>query len=63
MAGGGSTCVSDPATGLNNCTPSDSTSVADVLMVLLLAAVIVAPLITTMYLGYRLRHRQARATA
>ena len=55
--------MSDPATGLNNCTPSDSTSVADVLMVLLLAAVIVAPLITTMYLGYRLRHRQARATA
>jgi len=65
-SGGGSTCQIDSTTGQNHCTPVDGSdwNVFDVLKVLVVAAIIVAPIITTMYLGYRLRHhQQAAATA
>jgi len=63
--GGGSTCVYDPTTGENHCTPVDVSgwTVLDVLKILVVAGIIVAPIITTMYLGYRLRQRQPAATA
>jgi uncharacterized membrane protein len=63
--GGGSTCVFDPTTGENHCTPVDGSgwTVLDVLKILVVAGIIVAPIITTMYLGYRLRQRQPAATA
>jgi uncharacterized membrane protein len=64
---GGGSCEFDPGTGREiNCTDfgaSDSTGAFDVVKVLLLAAIIVAPIITTAYLAYRLRRQPAAATA
>src|SRR4029079_19474827 len=50
MAGGGvSTCVFNPTTGENHCTPVDGSgwTVLDVLKILVVAGIIVAPIITT----------------
>jgi hypothetical protein len=72
LGGGNSTstaCDEDPATGkvLRCVTQTEkaasSTSVWDVLISILLIAVVVAPIITTAYLTYRLRRRTAAATA
>lgn len=70
--GGGTagSCEVDPSTGrefncvhqvMNSPGPSDSTSFMDVLITLLLAALVVAPIITIAYLTYRLRRRPAIA--
>jgi hypothetical protein len=65
LEAGGSSCLIDPATGQNHCTPVDGSGwdALDVLKILVIAAIIVAPIITTMYLGYRLRRQQAAAPA
>ena len=62
---GSSLCSVDPPTGREfNCTENGSaTSFSDVLAYVLLLAVIVAPIITTAYLAYRLRRQQVAATA
>jgi len=47
-----------------NCIASpDSTGAMDVLAIVLVVAVVVTPIITTAYLGYRLRHQPGAATA
>jgi uncharacterized membrane protein len=61
---GPSSCQSDPATGEVNCVDSGaSTSVTDILVIALLVLLLVAPIITTAYLTYRLRRHRAAATA
>jgi hypothetical protein len=62
---GSSGCQVDPATGFElNCSETgSSTGFLDVLAYVLLVAIVVAPIITAAYLGYRLRHRPAAATA
>ena len=60
---GGGICISD----LNNpsraaCT-GEGTSTGDVITVVALIALLIAPLVTTAYLAYRLRHQPAAATA
>ncbi len=61
---GSSTCTTDPFTGKWNCVDSSSSGgFPHFLGALLLLGVIVAPIITTAYLTYRLRRRTAAATA
>jgi hypothetical protein len=67
-SGGGSVCEVDPSTGRGiNCTefsaPGSSTDVFDVLKFVVLAAIVVAPIVTTAYLAYRLRRQPSAATA
>jgi uncharacterized membrane protein len=65
----GTLCQSDPATHQQiNCHRlgsgvSSAESTTEVLGLLLLTVIVVAPIITTAYLGYRLRHRPAAAIA
>jgi uncharacterized membrane protein len=62
LSSGPSSCQIDPATGREfNCTESASST--DVLAIVLLVALLVAPIITTVYLAYRLRRQPAAATA
>ncbi|HEU5064336.1 MAG TPA: DUF1700 domain-containing protein [Gaiellaceae bacterium] len=65
---GGTVCEVDPSTGREiNCTelPSSepSTDVADFLKFGVFVAIVVAPLVTTAYLAYRLRRQPSAATA
>jgi uncharacterized membrane protein len=61
---GPSSCQSDPVTGEFNCVdPGASTSFVDVLVIVFLVALLVAPIVTTAYLTYRLRRHPAAATA
>ena len=70
-SGGGSLgtiCQTDRATGQQINCHEPSTSVTDAgsthfLGILLLIGIVVAPIVTTAYLGYRLRHRPAAAMA
>jgi HAAS len=67
-SGGGSVCEVDPSTGRGiNCSefsaPGSSTDVFDVLKFVVLAAIVVAPIVTTAYLAYRLRRQPSAATA
>lgn len=65
----GTLCQTDPATQQQiNCHRlgsgvSSAESTTEVLGLLLLIVIVVAPIITTAYLGYRLRHRPAAAIA
>jgi hypothetical protein len=71
FSSGGSTSVSgchiDPRTGREfNCfesSTSDPTTFLDVLVIVLLVALLVAPIVTTAYLVYRLRRQPAPASA
>jgi uncharacterized membrane protein len=60
---GGESCEVDPSTGQEiNCTSfgtSPSTDVVDVLKFVLFVAILIAPILTTAYLTYRLRRRSA----
>ena len=61
---GGRLCEVDPATAREfNCTEfgGDSTSFMDVLTIVVIVALLITPIITTAYLGYRLRRRPAAA--
>ena len=63
---GGSICDVDPSTGQDvNCIDSStsSTDFFDVMKIVLLVAIVIAPLVTTAYLTYRLRRRPAAAMA
>ena len=69
-SGGGSSisgCQIDPGTGREfNCfeeSTTDPTSFTDVLAIVFLVALVVAPIITTAYLTHRLRRQPAAATA
>jgi uncharacterized membrane protein len=66
-ASSSSSCDVDPATGrVLNCvdeTVASSTGVLDVLGIVLLVALVVAPIITTVYLAYRLRRQPAAVPA
>jgi uncharacterized membrane protein len=64
----GTLCEVDPTSGREfNCSSQASSSTGvgftDVLGILLLIAVVIAPVITTAYLGYRLRRRPVAAVA
>jgi uncharacterized membrane protein len=67
FSSGGSVCDVDPATGREfNCREfgdASSTGLTDVLAFVLFVAVLVAPIVTTAYLTYRLRRNPAVATA
>jgi HAAS len=68
MSSGGSVCEVDPLTGREiNCTefesPESSTDVLDFLKFGVLIAIVVAPIVTTAYLAYRLRRQPGAATA
>ena len=57
-------CEVDPVTGPEPCGgSSDSSGFTDVLGIVLLIAVVLAPIVTTSYLAYRLRRQPAAATA
>jgi hypothetical protein len=63
---GGSICDIDPSTGQDvNCINSStsSTDFIDVMKIVLLVAIVIAPLVTTAYLTYRLRRQPAAAMA
>jgi uncharacterized membrane protein len=64
----GTLCEVDPSSGREfNCSSQGSSSTGvgftDVLGILLLIAVVIAPVVTTAYLGYRLRRRPVAAVA
>jgi hypothetical protein len=62
--GSGSVCDIDVGTGREfNCTPKqhDTTSVTDVLGIALLIVLLVAPIVSTAYLAYRMRTRPVAA--
>jgi hypothetical protein len=65
VSAGPSVCHADASTGGKwDCVDSgSSTSVVDILKTIVVAAVIVAPVLTTAYLTYRLRRRPAAAMA
>jgi uncharacterized membrane protein len=65
LSSGSRSCQIDPATGGEfNCVDSSSSSwLGRFLVVSLLLAIMIAPIVTTAYLGYRLRRSPAAATA
>jgi len=61
---GGKTCEIDPGTGQElNCTQFGTDSSADIIGIAVLAVLLLAPIVTTAYLAYRMRSHPAAATA